>query len=197
MAKSGMLPIIYSVNQRKENSLNNVINFVCFQIGWFAAVLSAANNTPWTGVLIIALIIALHLFRSLNPINELFLILFVGLLGGMLDSFFVFFEWISYPSGHIHENLTAYWIIAMWMSFATTLNVSMAWLKKYKFLSILFGFIGGPLTYYAGYNLGGIYFLDFNSAMIALAFGWGAIIPPLLFLADKFNNSSTIKTPLT
>ena len=25
----------------------------------------------------------------------------------------------------------------------------------------------------------------------------GAIIPPLLFLADKFNNSSTIKTPLT
>ena len=70
--------------------------------------LSAANNTPWTGVLIIALIIALHLFRSLNPINELFLIFFVGLLGGILDSFFVFFEWISYTSGHIDENLTAY-----------------------------------------------------------------------------------------
>lgn len=174
--------------------MNNIINFICFQVGWFAAVASAANNTPWIGIMVIVLIIALHLYRSLNAKNELYLILLVGLLGGSLDSLFVFFDWIYYPSGQIHESFTAYWIIAMWMSFATTLNISMAWLKKYKFLSIIFGFIGGPLTYYAGYNLGGIYFLDFNSAMIALAFGWAAIIPPLLFLADKFNEPPITKT---
>ena len=169
--------------------MNNIINFICFQIGWFSAVMSAANNTPWMGVMVIMIIIAVHLLRQKNPYSELILILSIGILGGALDSIFVYFQWISYPSGHIHENLTAYWIIAMWMSFATTLNISMAWLKNKNILGFIFGFFGGPLTYYAGYNLGGINFVDFNSAMIALAFGWGLIIPPLLHLADKFKQN--------
>jgi fluoride ion exporter CrcB/FEX len=151
--------------------------------------MSAANNTPWMGVMVIMIIIAVHLLRQKNPYSELILILSIGILGGALDSIFVYFQWISYPSGHIHENLTAYWIIAMWMSFATTLNISMAWLKNKNILGFIFGFVGGPLTYYAGYNLGGINFVDFNSAMIALAFGWGVIIPPLLHLADKFKQN--------
>lgn len=167
-------------------TVNNIINFVGFQVSWFAAVISAANNAPWIGVAVITLIVFVHLLRSEYPYNELVLIMLIGLLGGLLDSVFVFFQWVSYPSGHIHENLTAYWIIAMWMSFATTLNISMAWLKKYKFLAVLLGFIGGPSTYYAGYNLGGINFINFDAAMVALAFGWAVIIPPLLYLADRF-----------
>jgi Protein of unknown function (DUF2878). len=104
-----------------------------------------------------------------------------------LDSIFVYLGWISYPSGHINEYLTTYWIIAMWMSFATTLNSSMAWLKKSKLLSSFFGFFGGPLTYYGGYKLNAIEFSDFNSAMIGLAFGWAVIIPLLLILADSLH----------
>ena len=121
--------------------MNNIINFICFQIGWFSAVMSAANKTPWLGVIVIMIIIAVHLFRQKNPFSELILILSIGLLGGILDSIFVYFQWISYPSGHIHENLTAYWIIAMWMSFATTLNISMAWLKNKNILGFIFGFL--------------------------------------------------------
>ena len=106
-------------------------------------------------------------------------------MGGSLDSVFVYLNWISYPSGHIHETLTAYWIIAMWMSFSTTLNSSMAWMKESHILAVIFGFFGGPLTYYGGYKLQAIEFLNFDAAMIGLAFGWAVIIPLLFLLSSK------------
>jgi len=168
--------------------MNNIINFVCFQIGWFSAVITAAEGVPWIGVLIIGCTISIHLYRSFALREEIILIALIAFLGGVFDSIFVFLDWIYYPSGHIHQNLTTYWILAMWASFATTLRSSMSWLKHYKILSVIFGFFGGPLTYYGGYKLGAIEFMDIELAMIALAFGWAIIIPILFYLSDSILN---------
>ena len=156
--------------------MNNVINFVCFQVGWFSAVLTAAKGVPWIGVLIIGFCVSVHLYRSSKPREEIILIVLIAFLGGVFDSVFVFLDWIYYSSGQIHQNLTTYWILAMWASFATTLRSSMSWLKDYKILSVIFGFFGGPLAYYGGYKLGAIEFINFESAMIGLAFGWAIIL---------------------
>ncbi len=165
--------------------MNNIINFVCFQIGWFSAVLTAAEGVPWIGVLIIGFTVSVHLFRSVKPREESILIVLIAFLGGAFDSIFVFLDWIYYTSGHIHQNLTTYWILAMWASFATTLRLSMSWLRGYKILSVIFGFFGGPLTYFGGYKLGAIEFMNFEAAMIGLAFGWAIIIPVLFYMADN------------
>ena len=165
--------------------MDKLLNFILFQIGWFSAVLGGASGRPWFGVIVICFIVLFRLSRVDSIKEESTLILIIAVTGGLLDSIFVYLGWISYPSGHINEYLTTYWIIAMWMSFATTLNSSMAWLKKSKLLSSFFGFFGGPLTYYGGYKLNAIQFSDFNSAMIGLAFGWAVIIPLLLILADS------------
>ena len=163
------------------------VNFVVFQIGWFAAVLGAANQMPWLGPLVIAAAIALHLSSASRPSAELALIASCGAIGAVMDSVLVAVGWVSYPAGMLAPNIAPYWIVAMWMLFATTLNVSLGWLKPRKTLSFLFGFVGGPLAYYTGFKLGGIQFANFEYAMAALAVGWGAVVPLLLVLAERFN----------
>lgn len=176
-----------------------LINFLAFQAGWFAAVLGAANNMPWAGPLVITGAIALHLRIAREPQQELALILACGLIGAVTDSLLVAAGWVAYPAGSIVENAAPYWIVAMWMLFATTLNVSLGWLKPRKVVGALFGLFGGPLAYYTGFKLGGIEFLDFNAAIIALGIAWGAVTPILLILAERFNGfdeTSARKSPL-
>ena len=164
-----------------------VLNFVAFQVGWFSAVLGAANDMPWAGPLVIALVIAMHLFIVKRPSQELALIAICGAIGAVMDSLLVAAGWVSYPTGVVIDNAAPYWIVAMWMLFATTLNVSLGWLKSRKAIGALFGLIGGPLAYYTGFKLGGIEFDNFSAAMVALGAGWALVVPLLLVLAERFN----------
>jgi len=77
--------------------------------------------------------------------------------------------------------------VALWMLFATTLNVSLAWLKRSALLAALFGAIGGPLAYYGGAKLGALSFLAPTPALVALALGWGLLTPLLIKLALRFD----------
>ena len=43
------------------------INFVLFQLSWFACVLGGANALPWLGPLAVALFIAYHLTQAPRP----------------------------------------------------------------------------------------------------------------------------------
>jgi hypothetical protein len=44
--------------------------------------------------------------------------------------------------------------------------------------------------------LGGINFINFDAAMVALAFGWAVIIPPLLYLADRFSAPPIVRSSI-
>jgi hypothetical protein len=78
----------------------------------------------------------------------------------------------------------------MWMLFGTTLNLSMGWLKGRPILAAAFGAIGGPASYIAGQKLGGIIFLDYYAALIALAIGWAISMPILLALSTRLDGIS-------
>ena len=78
----------------------------------------------------------------------------------------------------------------MWMLFGTTLNMSMGWMKRRPWLAAGFGAIGGPASYFAGQKLGGIVFLEFVPAMVALAVGWAVFMPVLMALAECFDGMS-------
>jgi len=94
---------------------------------------------------------------------------------------------VSYPPGYLYTSAAPYWIVAMWMLFGTTLNVSMNWLKGRPVLAFVFGLVGGPLAYYTGFKLGAISFDDLFAAMTALALGWGFVMPILLTLAERYD----------
>ena len=48
-----------------------VSNFVLFQIGWFACVLSAAAHQPWFGILVTTAVVVTHVLRAPLPKAEL------------------------------------------------------------------------------------------------------------------------------
>ncbi|MDH3410780.1 MAG: DUF2878 domain-containing protein, partial [Gammaproteobacteria bacterium] len=95
-----------------------------------------------------------------------------------------------YSSGQISSVLAPYWIVTMWMLFATTLNVSMRWLRGKPAIAAAFGLIGGPLAYIAGQKLGGIELSNPIAALIALGIGWAVMMPILLRLSEIFDGMS-------
>ncbi len=167
-----------------------LINFAAFQIGWFSSVIGAAKQMPWLGPIALLVVLAIHLRQARRPEAELTLIVACGLVGMFFDSILVAFNWVSYPSGQFSEFLAPYWIVTMWMLFGTTLNLSMGWLKGRPLLAAFFGAIGGPASYIAGQKLGGIVFVDYYAALIALAIGWAVFMPLLLIVAERYNGMS-------
>lgn len=168
-----------------------LVNFVAFQAGWFACVLSAANGLPWLGLLIVSLIVAMHLKTAGSPHHELKLLVLCVVMGLVFDSFLVSSGWLRYPSGMLFSGIAPYWILAMWALFSTTLNSSMDWLKGSLVLSSVMGAVFGPLSYLAGQRLGAIELIDFRSSLIALAVIWALVMPILTFAANRLDGRRT------
>jgi hypothetical protein len=164
-----------------------LVNFIAFQIGWFACVLGGANGWPWLGVLVMIAVVTRHLYQATQPRAELTLIVLSGLLGFGADSLLTGLGLLHFPSGQFHEALSPYWMVAMWMLFATTLNVSLRWLKPYLALAALLGAVAGPLAYYAGARLGGVSFADPLTGLIAVGGVWALAMPLLLVIASRWN----------
>ncbi|HWR87050.1 MAG TPA: DUF2878 domain-containing protein, partial [Acidiferrobacterales bacterium] len=95
--------------------------------------------------------------------------------------------WLAYPSGTLIAGTAPHWIVALWMLFAITLNVSLGWLKQRLFVAMLFGAIGGPLAYLGGAKLGALSFAAPTAALIALTIGWALFTPLLVMLARRFD----------
>ena len=164
-----------------------LINFVAFQIGWFASVLGAAAQMPWLGPLAFAAVLFWHLRQAQRPELEAGLVLACGIIGTWFDSVLVATGWVTYPAGQFSSVMAPYWIITMWMLFATTLNSSMGWLRGKPVLAAVMGAVAGPASYYAGQKLGGIEFREPVFAMLALSAGWAFLMPLVMTLAERLN----------
>ena len=172
-----------------------LINAVVFQIGWLCCVLAGANHVPWLGTLTALLIVALHINQARRPRNELLLILCAGIIGAVWDSLLVYAGWLQYPSGTLIDNTAPHWIVAMWMLFATTLNVSLKWLKQRPLPAAAIGAVAGPAAYFAGYKLGGVQIADFSTALTALALGWALFMPGLMALSNRLDARLECRVP--
>ena len=168
--------------------MSALANFLAFQIGWFACVLGGANDLPWLGTTVSAGVIVWHLTRAAAPRRELTLVLLSGLIGLVLDSALVSLGLIRYASGTLIEGMVPHWIVAMWMIFATTLNVTFRWLKQRWRLAAVSGALAGPLAYFGGARLGAAEFIG-NTTMTlsAVALVWAIGMPLLLWLSDRYD----------
>ena len=164
-----------------------VVNFILFQMGWFACVLGAAHGQPWLGTGIAAAIVAFHGMRALRPTEEFKLVGIAVLIGLLWDSLLVMLGWVAYPTGTFLPGVAPHWILALWALFATALNVSMHWLKQRLLIAAALGAVCGPLSYWAAVRLGAATFVVPQSAVIALAAGWALIMPALLLLSRRYD----------
>lgn len=87
------------------------------------------------------------------------------------------------------EFLAPWWILALWALFATTLNVSLGWLRSRLLLAGVLGGVAGPFAYWAGERLGALSLREPVAALGALTLGWAAILPALLALARRLDGA--------
>jgi len=164
-----------------------IVNFAAFEIAWLSSVIGAAQQMPWLGPVAALIVLALHFRAARKPFEEMLLVLICALIGAGFDSILVTAGWVTYDAGLFSEYFAPYWIITMWMLFATTLNVSMRWLRGKPWLAALLGLYGGPASYLAGEALGGIVLVDKVAALAALAIGWAIIMPALMWLSENLD----------
>jgi hypothetical protein len=167
--------------------MQTLLNFIAFQVGWFASVLGAARDLPWLGPVVFVAVLLLHLRQAERPEFEVGLVIACGIIGTWFDSFLVATGWVGYPSGQLSPYLAPYWIITMWMLFATTLNRSLGWLRGRYALAAVLGAVAGPASYIAGQKLGGIVFYNSSMALGVLAIGWAVLMPVLMALAERLD----------
>jgi hypothetical protein len=74
-------------------------------------------------------------------------------------------------------------MIMLWALFASTMNISLNWLKHKQVPAILIGAVAGPLSYWSGARLGALELTNPSAAIIYLSIGWGFIVPVLLKIA--------------
>ena len=107
-----------------------LINIVAFKLAWVSTIFGGANGLPLLGPLAVAVAVAIHLRLAPAPHREFALIILTGAIGMAWDSVLVTAGWLAYPTGNFVAGLAPYWILGMWMLFATTLNVTFRWLRS-------------------------------------------------------------------
>ncbi len=164
-----------------------VLNFALFQLAWLACIRAAALGWPLTGVLCVAVVAAWHLRMAARPRPEALLILLSMALGGVVEGTLLAAGLISYTSGQWSPALPPLWMLSLWGLLATTLNVSMGWLRGRPWLAAALGAVAGPLSYAAGASLGAAQFTDPTVALAALALAWAACMPLMMALAQRLD----------
>lgn len=170
-----------------------MINFAGFQLGWLACVLGGANAMPWTGPSLAIVILTWHLWQANAWKKELALVAIITLAGTLFDQTLLWLGWIQYPSTSAPAWLIPVWMITLWALFSSTLNVSLRWMRGRRLTAMLFGFIGGPLAYIAGQQLGAMELVAYNNMLVALAIGWGLMMPAMLWLSEVFDGYGVIR----
>jgi len=188
-----------------------VINFILYEIGWFACVIGAAKHMPWLGVAVIFAIVIWHLIQADQPKRELALLLIVMVIGGTFDQLLLNHHLISYEShGWLNspqmnhpemnhpqmDHIVPVWILALWAEFVTILNVSLRWMRDRWLIAVLFGTIGGPLAYMGAAKLGAVTLNMMPASYIALSVGWAILTPLILRLSAKFDGFDLVNANL-
>lgn len=165
--------------------MNNWINIAFYQATWFAAIAGAARGWWWAGPLMLAVFAAWQVAVSSERRADLELMLCAAVVGFAVDTLCVRGGMLVYAAAAPSAGFAPIWIVALWMSFALTLNHSLAWLKQHLALSAVLGAIGAPLAYWAaarGWNA--ISFVAQPAiALGLLAVAWAILAPTLLLLA--------------
>ena len=163
-----------------------IANLLTFQLAWFSCVLSAAYGIPWLGVAVTLATLSWHLSNAKQVKPEVLLLILAVIIGACFDQLMLIMQWIGYQSHGWDGSLVPVWILALWGAFASTLNVSLAWLQGRYLISMTFGAFGGPLAYLGAEKIGAVT-LNGNDSFIALSIGWALLTPLLLYLAKHLN----------
>ena len=173
--------------------MNVLVNAVAFKLGWLSAVLGAANQLPLLVIAGVTAAVAIHLWRSVAPLREASLLLLAAVVGLSWDSVMVAAGWLDYRSGTVIAGLAPYWIVALWVVFATTLNVTFRWLRDRLLLAAVMGAIFGPISYVAGASAGAVDLVHPVAALVSLSVAWSILMPGFILVAQDLDGANPVR----
>lgn len=178
--------------------MNNWINVAFYQATWFAAIAGAARGWWWAGPSMLAAFAVWQLAVSDERRADLGLMACAAIVGFAVDTLCVRGGMLTYAAPVPAPDFAPVWIVALWMSFALTLNHSLAWLKAHLALASVLGAVGAPLAYLAaarGWNA-----LSFSArpalALGTLAIAWAILAPALFLLARRLAHKDRVRPVL-
>ena len=166
-----------------------IYDLIGFKICWILCAFCTQWDQPYLGPIITLLFILIHLIIVNFALIDLKIITLSIICGLIIDSTFSIFGLIGYQGGILaNYNLAPLWILSMWGGFSLTMLYTLDSIRHKYFLSGLLGFIGGPLSYSAGVNIGS---LTINTPItyLLLSICWGLIIPFLFYYINKIKES--------
>ena len=163
--------------------MRSIVNFVAFQVGWFAAVLGAGHGMPWLGVVNVPWVLIVNVAFSADRRQELIVALVAAVMGFVVDTGLVAAGVFAPVPFLVPRPFSPLWMVMLWVNQATTLNGCMAWLRGRYLAGALFGAIGGPFAYLSGAKLGAAT-LPSTSGLVILGITWACAFPALLAAAE-------------
>ena len=168
-------------------------NLVLFKLGWVACVMLAAAGQPVMATLVVAAVVMAHLATVPVKSKESMLLVSAAVIGMAWESLLVRFGIVSYPGYTDAAALAPYWIVAMWVLFATTINHGLRWIKRSWIVASAAGLIGGPLAFFSGAQLGAVEFSNTLLALVSIGVGWAVLLPTLALVADTIIDSAWLE----
>jgi hypothetical protein len=168
------------------------VNFLVFQAVYFACVLGAARGAPGLGPLVAVVLLPVNLVFVADRARELRLWMLAGAVGLALDSALLAAGLIDFPAaarlapdaGWPHA-LVPLWILTLWVAFGSLLTSSLAWLGGSVAAAVVFGAVGGPLSFWSGSRLGATELPRDWASFLALGLEYAVLLPILLRVAAR------------
>lgn len=171
-------------------------NFVLYQATWLIAIIGAAHGLWWAGPAALSVFAGWHFSVSRQRRADLALLLSAALIGFAIDSILIRNGLLSYAAAQPSPMFAPVWIVALWMSFALTLNHSLGYLKSHLWAATLLGGLGAPLAYLAAARTWGAVRFEAPEAdvLACLAIIWAILTPALCRFAGLLSRDPS--TPL-
>jgi hypothetical protein len=133
-----------------------ITNFVLFQVGWFACVLGAVWGDYWLGPATAVIVLAVYLWQARCLRRAILLTVSIAMLGSLIDGFLTWMLVLRFDASPWTIGGLPLWMAALWVMFATTLDVSLRWLQRRPAIAGLLGAVAGPLAYVGAERLGAV-----------------------------------------
>ena len=153
---------------------NNIFNLIGFKITWIACVMGELYINSYVGLIVGSIYLFIFFYFEKYRKKALSIILIFSISGYIFDSF------LSYSGLYkINSDISFFflpiWFLVLWPSFSSLLVHFFSFLKDKLVISVLFGSIFGPLSYYAGIALGLVTLINYES-FILMSFFWGLLM---------------------
>jgi len=171
------------------NYITWLIHFLSYNISWISCVYFASIQQAYTGPLITFILLILQIFwqeyHHLKWKAPFMFALCLGFLGSLVDTFWLYQDFIFFNANPFHIMFSPPWMISLWVSFGFNYFLHFEPFFRHYFITGFLIFISLPFAYWVGIQIGaailtGTYFFYFY-----LGLTWSVVIPILSSLYQQ------------